>query len=57
MTLKYLISSSICRGVKVGDDLYIEGDLQTLEEIDEINEKPSCLVQLELFKVSGTDAE
>ena len=34
MVLKHYITSSLCRGVKVGEDLYIEGDINILEEFE-----------------------
>ena len=55
MTLKYYIDSQICRGVQVGDDLYIESEIKSLEELDNSNDL--CHMQLILYKVSSSEKE
>ena len=53
MDLKHYISSSLCRGIRVGEDLYIEGDINILEEFEK--HKGKNRMQLTLYKVSQSD--
>lgn len=56
MTLKYYIDSQLVRGVKIGDDLYIESDILPAEDSENFGEG-SCthLMKLILYKVSSSD--
>ena len=55
MTLKYYIDSQICRGIQIGDELYIESEIKALEEPDNTNDL--CHMQLILYKVSSSERE
>ena len=54
MTLKYYIDSQICRGFFVGEDLYIESEIKSLEDLRDMNEQATSLMQLTVLKVSNT---
>ena len=54
MTLKYYIDSQICRGFFVGEDLYIESEIKSLEELKDMNENATSLMQLTVYKVSNS---
>ena len=48
----YYIDSEICKGVQVGDDLYIETELKSLEKDDDIEDRDTTRVELTMYKVS-----
>ena len=52
LEIMYYIDSEICKGVQVGDDLYIETELKSLEKDDDIEDRDTTRFELTMYKVS-----
>ena len=52
MEIIYYIDSELCKGVQVGDDLYIETELKPLEKDDELEDSDTTRFELTMYKVS-----
>ena len=57
MNLLYCINSALCRGVKIGDDLFIETQLNEIDKEDTLKPKNTTRVSLSIYKVSETIEE
>ena len=54
MTILYYIDSAICKGIKVGNDLYVEAQLKSLESGETLEGRDRTKVKLTIYKVSET---
>ena len=54
MGIIYYIDSEICQGVQIGDDLYIEAVLKSLEkdDDDDLEDRDTTRFELTMYKVS-----
>ena len=52
MTPRYFIDSELCRGIKIGSDLYVEGEIKHIQNTCNISEENISRVRLTLLKVS-----
>ena len=52
MAILYYIDSAICKGIKVGNDLYVEAQLKSLERGETLDGRDKTKVKLTIYKVS-----
>ena len=57
MTILYYIDSAICKGIKVGNDLYVEAQLKSLEKGETLDGRDRTKVKLTIYKVSESYEE
>ena len=55
MKLRYYINSEVCKGIEVGNDLYIESQIKHLGKADRVDQPDTERMSLTFSKVSEED--